>query len=60
MKDGKVLLPPDWSIDDNNPEVAADIRAIEAVSDGDAIIIGGADDPFVAINASLTAAFEII
>ena len=60
VKDGKVLLPPDWSIDDNNPEVAADIRAIEAVSDGDAIIIGGADDPFVAINASLTAAFEII
>ncbi len=59
-QDGKILLPPDWSIDENNPEVAADIRAMETVADGDAIIIGGADDPFVAINAALTAAFEIV
>jgi ABC-type lipopolysaccharide export system ATPase subunit len=58
--DGKVFLPPDWSIDDNDPALAAGIRAIPGVADGDAIIIGGADDRNTAINAALTAAFELI
>ena len=60
VSDGKIILPPDWSIDENNPDIAADIHALEIVSDGDAIIIGGADDQFVAISAALTAAFEIV
>lgn len=57
---GRILLPPDWSIDDNDPVLAAGIHAISEVSDGDAIIIGGADDRHTAINAALTAAFELI
>ena len=60
IKDGKVFLPPDWSIDDNDPALAAGIRAIPGVADGDAIIIGGADDQYTAINAALTAAFELV
>ena len=60
INDGKVFLPPDWSVDDNEPALAAGIRAIPGVADGDAIIIGGADDRNTAINAALTAAFELI
>jgi hypothetical protein len=60
IRDGKVFLPPDWSIDENNPELAAGIHANSMVADGDAIIIGGADDRNTAINAALTAAFELI
>ena len=59
VKDGRITLPPDWSIDDNEPELAASIRSI-GVKDGDAVIIGGADDRGTAINAALTAAFELI
>ena len=59
VKDGKIILPPDWSIDDNEPELAASIRAI-GIAEGDAVIIGGADDKGTAINAALTAAFELI
>lgn len=60
IRDGKIFLPPDWSIDDNEPELAAGIHANSMVADGDAIIIGGADDRNTAINAALTAAFELI
>ena len=60
VKGGGIFLPPDWSIDDHNPDVAENIRALGIVADGDAVIIGGADDEHTAINAALTAAFELI
>ena len=60
VKEGGIFLPPDWSIDDHNPDVAENIRALGIVADGDAVIIGGADDEHTAINAALTAAFELI
>lgn len=60
INDGKVMLPPDWSIDDNNPDVAKAILGMKIVDNGDAIIIGGADDQNTAINAALTAAFELV
>ena len=60
INDGKVMLPPDWSIDDNNPDVAKAILGMKIVDDGDAIIIGGAEDQNTAINAALTAAFELV
>ena len=60
INDGKVMLPPDWSIDDNNPDVAKAILGMKIVENGDAIIIGGAEDQNTAINAALTAAFELV
>ena len=57
---GGIFLPPDWSIDEHNPEVAENIRATGIIADGDAVIIGGADEAHTAINAALTAAFELI
>lgn len=60
INDGKVMLPPDWSIDENNPDLAKAILGMKIVDDGDAIIIGGAEDQNTAINAALTAAFELV
>jgi len=60
VNDGKIFLPPDWSIDDNNPDVAKAILGMKIVENGDAIIIGGADDQNTAVNAALSAAFELV
>ena len=60
INDGKVVLPPDWSIDENNPNLAKAIHSLKIIENGDAIIIGGADDQNTAINAALTAAFELV
>ncbi|MBO7205646.1 MAG: DUF4443 domain-containing protein [Candidatus Methanomethylophilaceae archaeon] len=53
------MLPPEWSIDKNEPEVAKNIKECSNMIDDDIIIIGSADNPIVAINAALTAAFEL-
>ena len=60
VQDGKIFLPPDWSIDEHEPALSEAIRKLGIAADGDVIIIGGADDQHTAINASLTAAFELI
>lgn len=59
MDGGRIIMPPDWSIDDNDPAVAGQIRSMGVMEDGDALIIGGADSRFVAINAALMAAFDL-
>ncbi|MGN1044571.1 MAG: DUF4443 domain-containing protein [Candidatus Methanomethylophilaceae archaeon] len=59
MKGGELILPPSWSIDENEPEVAARIKEASGITEDDIIIIGSADDRVAAINAALTAAFEL-
>ncbi|MDD7423915.1 MAG: DUF4443 domain-containing protein [Candidatus Methanomethylophilaceae archaeon] len=59
MRDGELILPPSWSIDQNEPEVAAKIKEASGMTEDDIIIIGSADDRVSAINAALTAAFEL-
>lgn len=59
LADGKILLPPEWSVDEHMPAVSEQIRSANIAVDGDAIIIGGADEQMVAINAALNAAFEL-
>ena len=59
MRDNELILPPEWSIDKNEPEVAKHIKECSNMIDDDIIIIGSADNPIVAINAALTAAFEL-
>lgn len=60
VRDGEVILPKDYSVDKENPDVAERIRAYDIINDGDAIIIGGADDKVAAVNAALNAAFELL
>lgn len=59
MRDGELILPPDWSIDENEPDVAAHIKEVSGMVDEDIIIIGSADNKVSAINAALSAAFEL-
>ena len=59
MRDGELILPPDWSIDKNEPEVAEHIKEVSNMVDDDIIIIGSADNKTSAINAALSAAFEL-
>ena len=59
MRDNELILPPEWRIDKNEPEVAKNIKECSNMIDDDIIIIGSADNPIVAINAALTAAFEL-
>lgn len=60
MSDGELIIPPDWSVDRNNPEVADAIKQSTKIGCNDIVIIGSADERFAAINAALTAAFELI
>ena len=59
MRSGELILPPDWSVDKNEPEVAENLKSVSNMVDGDIIIIGSADDKISAINAALIAAFEL-
>ena len=59
MRDGELILPPEWSIDKNEPEVSRNLKESSNMVDDDIIIIGSADNHIVAINAALTAAFEL-
>jgi hypothetical protein len=59
MRDGQLFLPPDWCIDENEPDMAKYIKECSNVVDGDIIIIGSADNRISAINAALAAAFEL-
>jgi hypothetical protein len=59
IRRGTLMMPPDWDLDRERPELAERIRKVIGLSPNDVIIVGGADDPHSAINAALAAAFEL-
>ena len=60
LVDGKFLIPPDWNIDEKSPAIAEKLhRDIKMTSD-DVIIVGDADTKITAIEAAITAAFDLI
>ena len=59
IRDGALMMPPDWNIDTHDPEMAAKIRETSGITEKDIIIVGSANDQTTAINAALTAAFEL-
>ena len=60
LRDGELILPPDWSIDEHSPELAAQIRA-HGMEEGDVVLIGGSNtgrrEAAVAANS---AALELV
>ena len=60
IRDGKLMMPPDWVLDEKNPELAETIYEKTKLTDKDALIVGSADDDKKAMVAALTAAFELI
>ena len=59
IRNGVLMIPPDWNLDKERPEVAAKVREITNITEDDAIIVGSAYDQHTAVVAALTAAFEL-
>ncbi|MCQ2052675.1 MAG: hypothetical protein MJZ03_01890 [archaeon] len=60
IRDGALMVPPDWNVDEKNFEVATKIREITNITENDALIVGSANDQNTATIAALTAAFELL
>jgi len=59
MRNGVLTIPPDWNVDAERPDLARKIRKDLKMSENDVIIVGSSNDPHAAVNAVLTAAFEL-
>jgi antitoxin component of RelBE/YafQ-DinJ toxin-antitoxin module len=60
IRDGNLMIPPDWNIDERNPDLAYKIRKETGITQSDAIIVGSADTKALAVEAAINAAFELI
>ncbi|MGI5964858.1 MAG: DUF4443 domain-containing protein [Candidatus Methanomethylophilaceae archaeon] len=59
-RDGKLMIPPDWNIDSENPALARYIRDEIEMGPDDIIIVGGADTEPLAVEAAVSAALELL
>jgi hypothetical protein len=59
FRNGKLMMPPDWDLEKERPDIVEKISRSIGLSASDVIIIGGADDIHSAVNAALAAAFEL-
>ncbi len=60
IRDGALMIPPDWNLDEKMPEVAYKIRKDTGLTQDDALIIGGGDTRESAVEAAVSAAFSMI
>ena len=59
IRNGVLMVPPDWNLDEKDPVVAKKIREELNLTDRDALIIGGGDTQTVATEAAVSAALEL-
>ncbi len=59
LRDGRLMVPPDWILDIERPEVAKNIYEKAKLTEKDILIVGSANDKHTAVVAALTAAFEL-
>ncbi len=59
IRDGNLMIPPDWNLDEKDPEIACRIRKDIGLTENDALIIGGSDTKTSAIEAAVTAALAM-
>ena len=59
IRDGNLMVPPDWNIDERDPELAYKIRKDSGITQSDALIVGGADTQTAAVEAAVTAALSM-
>ncbi|MCL2032805.1 MAG: hypothetical protein FWG96_06015 [Methanomassiliicoccaceae archaeon] len=60
IRDGVLMIPPDWNIDERNPDLAYRIRKETGITQNDVIIVGSANKRTLAAEAAINAAFELI
>ena len=56
IRDGVLMIPPDWNMDEKTPELAYKIRKDIGMTQSDALIIGGGETQALATEAAITAA----
>ncbi len=60
IRDGVLMIPPDWNLDENSPEMAYKIRTETNITPNDVLIVGSGETHMSAVEAALNAAFELI
>ncbi|MDR2845919.1 MAG: hypothetical protein LBV63_01395 [Candidatus Methanoplasma sp.] len=60
IRDGSLMIPPDWNIDKENPDLAYKIRKDTGLTQNDVLIVGSGPTKPLAIEAAINAAFELI
>lgn len=60
FRNGALMVPPDWNVDEKNFEIATKIRQITNITENDVLIVGSANDQNTATIAALTAAFDLL
>lgn len=60
IRDGALMIPPDWNLDERNPEVAYKIRKETGITQDDVLIIGGGETATTAIEAAVSAALAML
>ena len=56
IRDGVLMIPPDWNMDEKTPDLAYKIRKDIGMTQSDALIIGGGETQALATEAAITAA----
>ena len=59
IRDGNLMIPPDWNLDEKDPEMAYSIRKDTGITQSDALIIGGGDTKTSAVEAAVSAALNM-
>jgi len=60
VKGGKLLVPPDYLLDKERPEIARGLRKLLAPNEGDIVIVGAAQEYDRAEDGALAAAFALL
>ncbi len=60
VQEGRLLVPPDFVLDENHPRITKRLREGFDLSEGDVIIVGTAPNYVKAENGALAAAFDIL
>ena len=60
IREGRMMVPPDWDLDANSPDFAKEIRDVTKMTNSDALIISGGADDRSAVSGALFAAFNLI
>jgi predicted transcriptional regulator len=60
VKGGKLLVPPDYLLDKEKPEIARGLRKLLSPGEGDIVIVGAAQEYNQAEDGALAAAFALL
>lgn len=60
IKGGKMIVPPDYYLDKEKPEIARGLRKLLSPNDGDIVIVGAAEEFERAEDGALAAAFALL